>query len=234
MTLETLKNSVYSPYSSSESNDEWCVVLGKNNILYPGARIENISFPLSITALHGAVCSCLGNGDEPIAYYKECGEMELETYLRNQYSLELLRQLPESAEWYSPFLPLQSNSEEALGNLITQAFIPHSNFPVAALLETQKGFVAGVNVELKSWALGLCAERVAIFRALSSGTDHFSRLLISAPKGDFSSPCGACRQVMMEWMPDARVELHHGDETLSTHNVLDLLPHSFSSSQLKR
>lgn len=234
MTLDTLKKSVYSPYSTTNKKNEWCIVIGKSNTAYPGVRIENISFPLTISSLHGAICSCLGNGDQPVAYYKESEEMELEPYLREEYALNILSAFPETAVWYDPLLPLTTDTDKALDKLIGQAVIPHSDFPVSALLETPEGYIAGVNVELNSWALGLCAERVAIFRAVSHGFSEFTKILINAPKGDFSSPCGACRQVMMEWMPGGKVELHHGDESISTHNVTDLLPHSFSTSKLNR
>jgi homotetrameric cytidine deaminase len=230
MIIERLKKRVYSPYSDHKS--EWCVILGASGVAYPGVRIENISFPLSISSIHGAICSCLADGDRPAAYATDTDELELETYWADQFSMKRLESIPNSTSVYDPLIKDIKEPEQELEKLTHQAVIPHSDFPVAALLETENGFVPGVNVEFESWALGLCAERVALFRAVTHGYTEFNRLLITAPKGDFSSPCGACRQVLMEWMPRGSIKLHHGDGSHSTHYTSDLLPFAFSSSNL--
>lgn len=230
MTDKDLEQRAYSPYSEMEP--EWCVVIGSSGIAYPGVRIENISFPLTITSVHGAICSCLGNGDRPVAYVKSSEYLEMESYWVETYSLDKLDSVPASADIYDPVLPLHTDPDMKLEELTHHSITPHSDFPVAALLQTDSGYVPGVNVELDSWTLGLCAERVALFRAVSHGFTEFTNLLISAPKGDFSSPCGACRQVLMEWMPRGSVTLNHGDGSKSSHNTSHLLPHAFSSSKL--
>jgi len=230
MKESDLRQRAYAPYSKND--DEWCVVRGSSGVLYPGVRVENISFPLTITSLHGALCSCLANGDTPTAFYSSVRDGELVDYLVEIFGLERLKIFPERGEWYNPLIDLSIDRQAALRELTGRAVVPHSDFPVSALLQTEHGFIPGVNVELHAWALGLCAERLAIFRAVSHGYQSFSRIQVYAPKGDFSSPCGACRQVMMEWMPDCVVELRHGDESLSTHKVRHLLPHAFSSSKL--
>ena len=223
---------VYSPYSDHE--DEWCVVLGASGTVYPGVRIENIAFPLTITSIHGAICSCLGTGDRPVAFFteNEPKSLELEEYWVNTFNLDKLDSVPDSAVHYDPLLSPSIVPDEELEKFTHQAVIPHSNFPVAALLKVGDGYIPGVNVELESWTLGLCAERLAIFRAISHGYSDFKELLITAPKGDFSSPCGACRQVLLEWMPRGVIKLRHGDGSHSTHNTMDLLPYAFSSSKL--
>lgn len=230
MTDKDLEQRAYSPYSDKKR--EWCVVLGSGGIAYPGVRVENISFPLTITSIHGAICSCLGNGDRPVAYVKSSGLLEMESYWVESYSLDKLDKVPASADMYNPVLPLHTDSDMKLEELTHHSVTPHSDFPVAALLQTDSGYVPGVNVELESWTLGLCAERVALFRAVAHGLTEFTNLLVSAPKGDFSSPCGACRQVLMEWMPRGSVTLNHGDGSKSSHNTSHLLPHAFSSSKL--
>lgn len=230
MIEKSLKERVYSPYSEKDS--EWCVVLGSSGTAYPGVRVENISFPLTITSIHGAICSCLANGDKPVAYVTDFEHLEMEGYWTEQFSLDKLDKVLSSAPIYDPLLPLSIDTESELEKLSHQAVIPHSDFPVAALLKTGDEYVPGVNVELDSWALGLCAERVALFRAVSHGITEFSDILVAAPKGDFNSPCGACRQVLMEWMPRGRINLHHGDNSHSTHNIKDLLPYAFSSRNL--
>ena len=230
MTETNLKDRVYSPYS--DNTDEWCIVLGASGTAYPGVRVENIAFPLTITAMHGAICSCLANGDRPAAYVPGSDTLEMESYWTAEFSLDKLDRVPESVSLFNPLLPLSVDTDSELNKLTKQAVIPHSKFPVAALLKTSEGYVTGVNVELESWTLGLCAERVSIFRAISHGYTEFTDLLITAPKGDFSSPCGACRQVLMEWMPRGHINLRHGDGSHSTHNTMDLLPYAFSSSKL--
>lgn len=225
-----LKERIYSPYS--DETDDWCVILGSSGIAYPGVRVENISFPLTITSMHGAICSCLANGDRPAAFVSGSDIVEMEEFWTKTFHIEKFDSVPESSTLFDPLLPLTADTEGELEKLTHEAVIPLSDFPVAVLLKTSKGFIPGVNVELESWTLGLCAERVALFRAVSHGFTDFSDLLITAPKGDFSSPCGACRQVLMEWMPRGHIKLQHGDGSHSTHNTMDLLPYAFSSSKL--
>lgn len=231
MNLENLADHTYAPYSKYDK--EWCVVIGSSGTAYPGVRVENISFPLTITSIHGAICSCIGNGDTPISYCKSKEKLEMENYWMDQYQLQFIDGIPENTTFYNPVVSFSGSEQEYLSRLAERAVTQHSNFPVSALLQTETGLVEGVNVELSSWALGLCAERLALFRAVSNGLREFSKIKVSAPKGDFSSPCGACRQVLMEWMPRGSVELHHGDGSCSTHNTIDLLPHAFSSSKLR-
>jgi homotetrameric cytidine deaminase len=114
------------------------------------------------------------------------------------------------------------------------AKVEESNFPVAALLETEKGFFSGVNIECSSWSMGLCAERIAIAKALSFGCQQLKTLHIHTRDGEFSSPCGACRQVLIEHMPKRQIHLYHADHSKSIHFCNDLLPHSFQSSSLKK
>lgn len=228
---ETLRDRVYSPYSNTI---EYCIVEGKSGIHYPGVRVENISFPLTISAVQGAVCSCLGNGDVPAVLFQPKPASELLHYWVDEFNLSHKKELPESLNLYNPLLSKSIEPVQILNDLTQHTHTPHSNFPVAALLDVKDGYIPGVNVEVSSWALGLCAERVAIFRAVSAGYTEFESLIVSAPKGDFSSPCGTCRQVMAEWMPRKQVELHHGDSTLSKHNVAQLLPHGFTTGNLKK
>lgn len=227
----TLKERVYSPYSNTV---EYCIVEGKSGTHYPGVRVENISFPLTISAIQGAICSCLGNGDEPAIIYQPEPVSELLHYWLEEFNISIKNKLPDQPSLFDPFLSKSTDLEKALLELTKKSHTQHSNFPVAALLKVNDGYISGVNVELSSWALGLCAERVAIFRAISAGYREFEKIIVTAPKGDFSSPCGACRQVMAEWMPRKQVELHHGDATLSTHNIAQLLPHGFTTGNLKK
>jgi homotetrameric cytidine deaminase len=222
----------YAPYSHSE---EYCLVEGKSGLFYPGVRVENISFPLTISAVHGAISSCLANGDQPASIYQDEPHSELLEVWIEEFDANRINSLPESPTLFNPLLPLDSDINATLKELAKNCVIPHSNFPVTALLETPDGYIPGVNVEVGAWSLGLCAERTAIHRAITAGYgDSLGRLHIYAPKGDFSSPCGACRQVMAEFMPREQVVLHHGNQTSSSHFVKDLLPYGFTGSTLKK
>lgn len=221
----------YSPYSN---RNETCLVEGKSGFFYPGVRVENISFPLSISAVQAAVCSCLANRDEPVRLYQEAPESELTEYWTDQFNLELSVSLPGDIRLYDPVLDSNIHLFDTLVQLCEHAITIHSDFPVAALLETDKGYIPGANIEVSAWSLGLCAERVAISRALSLGIQNILGLHIYAPKGQFSSPCGACRQVLAEHMPDKPVELHHNKNSLSRHFTNHLLPYGFITKSLNK
>jgi cytidine deaminase len=111
----------------------------------------------------------------------------------------------------------------------THAHAPYSNFPVGAAVETEGGHVfQGCNIESASYGLTICAERVAIFNAIAAGATP-CRLAVTCLKGDPSdptslTPCGACRQVMLDQMsPDAPVYI----DGVGEFTVGDLLPKGF-------
>lgn len=104
---------------------------------------------------------------------------------------------------------------------------PYSGFRVAAVLEdAEGGFHSGVNVENASYGLSMCAERVALFKAVSEGIRDFRGMLVHSPDGK-AMPCGACRQVLSELCPPempVTVVFEGKSETLT---VAELLPESF-------
>ena len=110
------------------------------------------------------------------------------------------------------------------------AYCPYSRFPVGAAVETDAGIFTGCNVENASYGLSLCAERVALFAAIAGGAKTITRLAVAcvAAKGDSPQgermPCGACRQVIAEFMgPESTVEV----DGAGTWRVADLLPAPF-------
>ncbi len=114
-----------------------------------------------------------------------------------------------------------------------KAYVPYSRFPVGAALITEDGTLyTGANIENASFGLTCCAERTAIFKAMSEGHRKFSVIAVIADTPDACSPCGACRQVMSEFGPEARVVLTnlHGN-TLVT-SVRELLPGAFTPLDL--
>jgi|SRR6056297_258211 len=222
----------YAPYSEL---NEYCLVEGQSGLFYPGTRIENISFPLTISAVRAAICSCLANNDQPKSIYQDEPVSELLDFWNEEFNIKRIDKLPASPDLYNALITGEIDLMATLQDLTKYSVTPHSDFPVTALLETDMGYIAGVNIEVSAWSLGLCAERTAISRAITAGyDDKLRRMHIYAPKGDFISPCGSCRQVLSDIMPNQQVVLHHGDETTSTHFVKDLLPYGFTSSSIKR
>jgi len=109
-----------------------------------------------------------------------------------------------------------------------RARAPFSGFKVGAAIEASDGRVfTGCNVENASYGLTICAERVAIFKALSEGAERFTRVAVVADTGNPTPPCGACRQILWEYAGDVEVILANlGGET-SRYRMADLLPLPF-------
>ena len=176
----------YNPYSGTENI---CYVKGASCIFYPGVRIENVSYPLTISSIQAAVCSCLANGDSPTHYFIGDQKPELLEVWATEYDMKPGGELPdEGIKMFEPLIKNIPDIKKELTALTVGAVTPNSGFPVSALLQTEEGFIRGVNVELSSWALGLCAERVAISRALTAGYTRFKSIHIYAPEADFVSP----------------------------------------------
>ncbi|KXT76630.1 cytidine deaminase [Streptococcus sp. DD12] len=110
------------------------------------------------------------------------------------------------------------------------AYVPYSNFPVGASLLTKDGQVyRGCNIENASFGLTNCAERTAIFNAVAQGKREFAQLVIFGNTDQPIAPCGACRQVMSEFMSsDTPVVLVGRDENERHTTVGQLLPYAFS------
>lgn len=110
------------------------------------------------------------------------------------------------------------------------AYVPYSQFPVSAILVTKSGqLYSGVNIENASFGLTNCAERTAIFKAISEGVRDFSEIIIYGETEKPISPCGACRQVMAEFFDkDLKVTLVAKDKSTVVMTVGELLPYSFT------
>jgi cytidine deaminase len=108
-----------------------------------------------------------------------------------------------------------------------------SGFKVGAALETADGqVITGCNIENATYGLTLCAERVAMFKALSEGHREFSRIAIVADTDDPTPPCGACRQILWEFGGDLEVFLANLTTHKGTHRLKDLLPLPFDARLL--
>jgi cytidine deaminase len=108
----------------------------------------------------------------------------------------------------------------------------YSHFKVGAALLTNDGEIfTGCNVESSSYGLTICAERVALTKALSEGRTAFKAIAIVAKDGAFCPPCGACRQLLFDYAPDIDVILTNGKEK-QIFKLKELLPHAFDESNL--
>ena len=117
-----------------------------------------------------------------------------------------------------------------------RAVAPYSKFRVGAALLTRDGTVIrGANVESVSYGLTCCAERVALFKALTDGHKDFTAVAIVAPCAK-TAPCGACRQLLAEYAPDARVFVADSRRPAKFREftVDQLLPEAFRSLRNKR
>lgn len=118
---------------------------------------------------------------------------------------------------------------------LKRAYCPYSKFHVGAALMTEDGIIfTGCNIENVSYGLTICAERVAIFNAISAGYNKFKAIAISSSlKKNPIYPCGACRQVFTEFSKDNKFKIYI-DNDHKNYKTLDLLPHSFAEEQMRK
>ena len=121
---------------------------------------------------------------------------------------------------------------EKLIEIATEAskhsYSPYSHYNLGAALLTKSGKVyKGTNVENASYPLTCCAERVAIFKAVSEGEKEFDTLVIRSNDDSFPYPCGACRQVMAQFSNDLVVYVVNGKNEYKKFTIKELLPYTF-------
>jgi cytidine deaminase len=114
------------------------------------------------------------------------------------------------------------------------SYAPYSKFPVGAALLCADGTVfTGCNVENASYGSTICAERTAMFKAVSEGhRDDWVTIAIAGKGEDYCWPCGSCRQVMYEFAPGLRILAARGDGTFVTSSLAELFPHGFGPKSL--
>jgi len=126
--------------------------------------------------------------------------------------------------------PRESELLQAAREARKHAHAPYSHFAVGAALETDAGdVILGSNVENATYGLSICAERVALFKAISEGLRRFTRIAIVADTSEPTSPCGACRQLLWEFAGDVEVILGNLERETARYRLLELLPHPFDS-----
>jgi cytidine deaminase len=113
------------------------------------------------------------------------------------------------------------------------AHAPFSRFRVGAAVEDSDGHIhTGCNIENATYGLTICAERVAVFKALSTGARRFVRVVVAADTDTLTPPCGACRQILWEFCGDIELTLVNLHGKTETFQLKDLFPRPFDASFL--
>ena len=114
-----------------------------------------------------------------------------------------------------------------------RAHVPFSKFKVGAAIEDENGRVfTGCNVENATYGLTICAERVAVFKAVSEGAGKIVRVVVVADTKVLTPPCGACRQILWEFCGDAQLTLANVAGKQETVRLSDIFPRPFDASFL--
>ena len=122
---------------------------------------------------------------------------------------------------------------EAALRVRENAHAPFSKFKVGAAIEDESGRIfTGCNVENATYGLTVCAERVAVFKAISEGARKFRRVVVAADTDMLTPPCGACRQILWEFCGDVEVTLVNLHGKTEKFQMKDLFPRPFDASFL--
>ena len=123
--------------------------------------------------------------------------------------------------------------KSAASSMLEKAYCPYSHFPVGAALECEDGTVfTGCNIENAAFSPTICAERTAIFKAVSEGHLKFRRIAIAARSAEHCVPCGVCRQVIREFAPELEIICLNEAGDAKHFTLPDLLPHGFGGEFL--
>ncbi|MDQ3711098.1 MAG: cytidine deaminase [Acidobacteriota bacterium] len=126
------------------------------------------------------------------------------------------------------------NLIESAKQVRQRASVPYSNFKVGAAVRTKSGKIfTGCNVESASYGLTVCAERVAIWKAVSEGETAFEQIAVVADTEELTPPCGACRQIIWEFCGDVPVTFANLKDKTETVQMKELLPKAFDTKFLK-
>jgi cytidine deaminase len=222
------------------------------------ARFESGVFPLTIPALQAAFVAAVGAGRRDVVAAASSTPLRAGEWEWLGAGLGLLSpgtlagvdvvvfadDLPEVRDRLAITLDASPPASDAEGvalarGVASRAHAPFSDFPVGCVLlyETEDGsahLVPGVNVEHPDWTRGLCAERSAIAAARSLGAGRVRRAYLSCLKDSEGTPCGACRQILVEVMPDATLSMDRGGDAPERCTPRSLLPDFFGGEQLRR
>lgn len=114
-----------------------------------------------------------------------------------------------------------------------KAYVPYSKFRVGAAILTKSGKIyTGCNIESASYGATNCAERTAIFKAVSEGEKEIEAIAVVGDAKDYTYPCGICRQVIVEFGNNVKVIIAKSLEDYKVYDINDLLPYSFTSRDM--
>lgn len=128
------------------------------------------------------------------------------------------------------YMKLIDVAKDAMKN----SYSPYSNFAVGAALQTIDGQIyKGCNVENAAYGATNCAERTALFSAIADGQIQFEAMAIVSSSGDYTYPCGICRQVIAELMPAGKLIFSNNEGGYKELTVGEILPYAFTKENLK-
>lgn len=238
----------YVPYSGKE---EGVVVLLEDGAVVHGCRVENASFQLSVSALINvwSTLHAVGRLDVAAIVHSRPFTIGEKAWLDQMPEFEWKHEaatvvttgeiLPEPQETLFPLIPDwgpdPADGVATAREAAEMAFTTQSDFPVGSVVRTAEGkHVPGVNVEHPDWAQILCAERNALTTLVAYGYGEATEIFVSCIKDPGGTPCGACRQVIMELAPEATVWMDLVDQPPESMGARDLLPGSFSGDALRK
>lgn len=233
------------PYSR---RPEAAIILAADGTWIPGVRVESASFSLAIPALLNAVSTAHAAGITDLVVLVTAGRgasATLGAYVRGLPGtweritgaawVNREMDIPVLGAMLDPFLEPSSTGPDIedeialVRNLAARAFVPESDFRVGCLVRFKDGrALPGVNVEHPDWGNILCAERNALSTAVTWSCPEPERLVLTCLDDPTGTPCGACRQLLAELAPTARVIMDRGVALAETRGVLDLLPGAFT------
>ncbi len=217
----------------------------------PGVRVESASFSLTIPAVTAAVAAAVAAGRHDVVSIalSDAARPEDRAFLAEAPTGPLSPMAPDVFASGDPLpspsrmLDLTAPVPEGLsperGVALARAaarrsLAPYSLFPVGCIVRTGEGkLVSGVNVEHRDWTRAVCAERSAIVSAISLGLTDLVDVYVTCPKDTQGTPCGACRQLLVEWAPDSMIWLDRGAAAPGGYPVAELLPAAFSGAALR-
>lgn len=238
----------YVPYSGRVQG---VILLLSDGCYVRGCRVENASFQLTIGALDNAWSTvfAIGRRDICAVAASEPWSLADRAFLAampafdwtfpSDYVALLTTEIPQPTSALLPLMesPVEGNVHGATlaRNVASRAWVPESDFPVGSVVQTVSSLcIPGVNVEHPDWHRVLCAERNALSTLVAYGFDSAKDIFVSCLNEPGGTPCGACRQVIVELAPDATVWLDRVSQPPMDMQASVLLPGSFTGRGLHR
>jgi cytidine deaminase len=230
----------HAPYSGRPAG---AALLLRSGEWIPGVRIENASYPLTIPASVAAYCGARAQGRDDFAALATsegfmAGEAQALAHAMGFGEVRVSDgvligegEMPALAARVEAVFQAPTSESSGIARAreaARHAYVPASDFPVGCVVADDAGrAVAGCNVEHDDWTRGLCGERVALAIAKSYGFGPITHAYLTCLKDPNGTPCGACRQVIAELMPEADIAIDRGAAAVEHTDAASLLPGSF-------